>query len=578
MPRPSDTLRAFLSEFRRRRVGRVAVAYAVGAWALVEVADTVFPRLMLSDDAVTLVIIVAFAGFPVALVLAWWYDITPDPSDPPSRRAKLGTVALLLALLVLAGVATSSAWDVLARPDRIRSLVVLPFEDRTGDPDQQYLVAGIYDGLLGELAQLADLRIISRTSARSYRNSDKSIPDIARELSVDAVVEGSVERTGDEVTVRLRLVRAAPVEESVWAEAYSRDVRDVVAMYGDIARAIADGIESRISPSQESRFASAPAIDPRVYELYLRGTYHLNRLTPADVEAGLEYLHAAVDLDPANARVYAGLAEGYASIGHGFVSSADAWERARAAATRATTLDPALAEGHAALADVKLYYEWDWSGAEAAFLRADELNPNLALNHYHYAWFLALFDRFDEAIVEHRRAQSLDPLRPLHTAWLAQLHNLAGDYDEAIRQAEIALDLAPNHPAALISLGISYLQKGMPERAMEFHEQLASTPARWVLGATCARTGRLADARRIAAEVEAEGPTAFGSLGLVAIYAELGELDTAFRWLEHQPAHAFVPWVRNEMFFEGLREDPRFTAWLERMDLPAVEPRRRAAR
>jgi tetratricopeptide (TPR) repeat protein len=241
------------------------------------------------------------------------------------------------------------------------------------------------------------------------------------------------------------------------------------------------------------------------------------------------------------------------------------------------TLDPTLGEAHAALADVKLYYEWDWPGAEDSFRRAAELNPSHAFNHYHYSWYLALFDRMDEAIREHQLAQALDPYTPVHTAFLGTLYGMAGRYDDQLREAHKAFELSPKAPAALLALGWAYLDKGMHAEAIATHEQLvASTPTgKWALGVTYARTGQTARARAIAQEL-AKNPSGWNAMGLAFIYGALGEHDLAFEWLNYQPNHAWLPWIRAGTWHPAhwlapLRDDPRYRALLSRMRLTPLE-------
>lgn len=566
--------RRFLSELRRRRVWRVAAAYAVSAWVVVEVADTVFPRLFLPEWSVTAVIVAVVVGFPIALVLAWSFDIVPDASagSAASRRRRWLRLGLAGCVLVAAVAAASVVWPRLVTPAAaLDSIVVLPFENLSADPEQDFFVAGMYDALLGELGQVGALRVISRRSAMHYATSDNTIPEIARELNVDGVIEASIARTGESVRIRVQLIQALPDERPLWNETYVRDVRDVLVMHGDIARSIAQAIRIELTPEQARRLAAAPSVDPEIYEAYLLGMYHLNRSTPEGFETGLRYLHEAVQANPTDARAYAGLALGYATLGHGFEPSPDAWSRARAAALRAVALDPDLAEAHAALADVKYYYEWDWEGAERAFRRANELNPNLAMNHYHYAWFLAGFGRLEEAIAEHKRAQELDPLEPLHTAWLGALYTRDGRPDDGIREAQKAMDLRPNFPSGLFVLGDAYNAKGMHDSAIAAHERLvAETPVgRWVLARTYGLAGRTEDARRIAAELEAE-PTSWNAFGLAAVYSVLGDKDRAFHWLDYEPRHAWFPAIRRTSlgWFSNLYDDPRYQDLIDQLELP----------
>jgi TolB-like protein/Flp pilus assembly protein TadD len=517
-------------------------------------------------------------GFPVALLLAWSFDIVPDRDG--GMRAVRPKQWLVLALGSVAFVAAAGAvtrvW--VRSADASESLVVLPIE-ALADTGQIYFAAGMHEALIGELAQINALRVISRTSSLHYSASGKSVPEIARELNVRNVVEASVTRSGDEVEIRVQLIRALPEERSVWSDVYRRDVRAVRALHGEIARTIAQQIRVQLTPEEQTRLNTAQDIDPATYEAYLRGMYHLQRNTPEDITAGLRYMHDAVARNPADARAYAGLALGYATLGHGVAPPDDAWTRARAAAMRAVALDPNLAEAHAALADVKYYYEWDWEGAERAFRRANELNPNLAMNHYHYAWYLATLDRLDEAIVEHKLARDLDPLTAIHTGWLGGLYIMAGRYDDAIREAKAAIEPQPDAPVGYLVLGDAFLEKGMFEEAIATHrEASAKLPrARWFLGHTLAVAGQTNEARQIAATLEAEKPNAWNAFGLGAIYSALGDRDRAFTWLAVEPHHAWLPSVRNVYWFKGLRGDPRLAQLVERMHLPAARDNGRVA-
>jgi TolB-like protein/Flp pilus assembly protein TadD len=454
-----------------------------------------------------------------------------------------------------------------------RAVVVLPLENLSGDPDQEYFAAAMHSALIGELGRIGALRVISRTSAVGVRAAGLALPEIASMLAVDLALEGSVMREGDDVRIRVHLLETRPRERQIWTQEFRRRAADALAIHGDIARAVADAVRIELAPGESARLASAHAMTPATYEAYLRGLYHLDLATPAEAERGLRYLHEAVDADPANARVLAALAEGYIRLGHGFAPPDGARERAREAAQRAIRLQPDLAEAHAALATALLYYEYDFAGAERHFLRARELNPNLAMNHYHYAWYLALFDRLDEAIAAHQRARSLDPLDPLHTTWLGLLYLMAGRPDDGMREARHALELAPRAPGGWFVLGDAYALKGMHDDAVAAHRRLTEwgPPFAWPLAITCALAGRLDCARAAIAELEALPPNAWNAFGLAAAYSAVGEPDRALEWLRYEPRHAWFPWIRNIDWFAGLWGDPRFDALLAGHGLP---PRR----
>jgi TolB-like protein len=565
-------LKDFLTELRRRHVGRVAVGYAVGAWLLVEIADTVFPRLLIPEWTVSVLIGITIIGFPIAVMLAWWFDVVPDATSPARKRRWLAPALISLTVIIGAAFASSRFLPKLMDPTDIESVVVLPFENLSGKADEDYFVSGTHDEVIAELSQVSSLRVISRRSAMRYKASALSIPEIAQQLSVDAIVEGSVQRTDEGVVVRVVLIRAFPQERQVWTQTFTRSERDVRALHGEVARNIAQQIRVELTPNELTRLSDAPAVDPRVYELYLRGTHLINNRSSGrpDVLKGLEYLRQAIDVNPADAYSYAALADAYATMGHAWVHVPDAWPQARAAALRAVALDPSLAEAHGALAKIKMYYEWDWEGAGRAFRRANELNPSLAANHYHYAHYLRLFDRLDEAIKEHELAKNLDPFTAAHTAWLGSLYLSAGRPDDALREAHQALKVSRTAPAGWVVLGDAYTGKKMYAEAIAAHRQLVELNPRgkWFLGVTYAKTGKRSEALRTAAELQAEPITPFSAFGLASTYAALGDKERAFQWLEHKEPHAWLPWIRVLPEFESLRGDPRYHALLARMKLP----------
>lgn len=494
------------------------------------------------------------------------------------RLGRRPVAAALAALLLLAG--GYALWRVgpgAAVASEIRALAVLPLENRTGDPGQDYFVDGMTDAMITELSKLGSVKVISRSSVMRYREREKSLQEIAEELGVDGVVEGSVARSGDRVRITAQLVHAGS-DEHVWADAYDGDLSDVLLLQSDVARDIAREIAVTLTPQAQTLLASAERVDPVTYEAYLRGMHYLNKSTPEDFQQGIAYLQEAVDRDPASARAYAGLAAGYITIAHG-PDATDVRNKAREAAERAIRLDPELAEAHATLAAILTYLDWDWEAAEREYKRANELNPNLAMNRYHYAWYLALFERLDEAIEEHKRAQELDPLTPLHTAWLGELYNLAGRHDDALAEARKTLEMDDRNAISLYVTGTAYLGKGMIEEAVEAHEAAVAVNPNWrfALGATYVAAGRRGDAERILREIEAEEVSSFGAFQRAWLNTVLGNVDEAYRWWDYEPHHAWVAWIRiwppPELFpdAERLRLDPRFEELMARMGLPMPE-------
>ncbi len=458
-----------------------------------------------------------------------------------------------------------------ASAGRIESLAVLPLENLTGDPEQEYFVDGMTEALIANLGKIGALQVRSRTSIMQYKDVKKPLPEIARELNVDAVVEGSVVRVAEQVRISAQLIHA-PTDTHLWVDSYERDLRDVLALQSEVAQAIARQIEITVTPDQEARLAaSARPVNPETYKAYLKGMFYLNKFTPEGREKGLAYLHQAIEKDPADPLAYAGLAGGYSIIGHGPAPSPEALPRAEAAALKALELDDTLAEAHTILAEVKLYYDWDWAGAEQALQRALELNPNLALTRAHYSWYLQLFGRTDEALAEMKRAQELDPLAPIYTAWLGDQYLWAGQYDEAIDEARKSLELDSDFPVGLYTLGSIYAAKGMYEEAIAAHQKAGAVDPDlgWALGRTYALAGQRDEALNVLADLGKEYQQR-NAWGVAEIYAALGEKDEAFRWLEagYEYRHNWIPWMGWNPNYEPLHDDPRFGDLLRRLNFP----------
>ena len=451
-------------------------------------------------------------------------------------------------------------------------LAVLPLEDLSGDPDQAFFAAGMHDTLITDLARIRALRVTARASALRYRDTRKSVREIARELKADAVLTGSVARSGDRVRVTAQLIDAA-TENLLWTDRYDRAVREVLSLQNEIVAAIAREVRLQLTPDEQARLTRARPVNPEAHEAYLRGMFFVNQGTPDGIKKGLALLHEAVAKDPAHPQPYAHLAAGYSTLGHRPSPPPDAFTRARAAALNALQLDESVADAHAVLGELILYGErsWDWPAAERSFERAVELNPALPRAHAHYAWHLALFDRWDEALASMRRAEEVDPLTPLWPAWRSWLLNAAGRFDEGVRAAEQSLELNPNFRVGHGVLGMAYTGKAMYKEAVAAFEKANGG---FGLGVAYARAGRSDDARRLAVELErAKDP-----IGAASIYAVLGDRDLAFRLLEtaYEERDSNIPWMQANPALRTLGDDPRFVDLLRRMNLPLLPLRPRA--
>ena len=453
-------------------------------------------------------------------------------------------------------------------PD-IQSVAVLPLVNVSGTDDQAYLASGMTEALINRLGQLAAPTVISRTSVARYRGTEKSVRQIARELGVDAVVEGSVMRVGSRVRITAQLVDGS-TEQQVWAGSYDEELRNVLALQNDVARAVATQIQETLTPEQEKRLTRFRHVDPAVYEAYLKGMFHLNTFTASGFETGLSYLRDAIDADPDDPLPRVGLAHGYSLVAHNSLSPPpDAFEKAKAAARAALDRDSSLAHAHAVIGEVSLYRDWHLDRARRAFRWALALNPNLASAHAHYGWYLMAVGRSGDAGAHMKRAQELDPLVPIYSAWLGWIYATTGRTDRAIDEAKNALELDPDFSWGLHVLGLAHAVDGRHDEAISVHRRLAqiAPPLRWSLACSYARAGEYAEARAIASELEAD-PTPIQMWGLARIYAGLGNRDKAIGWLEaaYDARLSWMPWVDRYPSFQSLREDPQFRNLVQRVN------------
>jgi TolB-like protein/DNA-binding SARP family transcriptional activator/Tfp pilus assembly protein PilF len=456
---------------------------------------------------------------------------------------------------------------------QIRRVAVLPAQYLPADPGQEYFADGITDQLINNLCKIRALEVISRTSVMRYKGTDKSVPEIAGELRVDALVELSVFRAEDRVRITAQLIEAA-TERNLWAESYERDVRDMLALQNEVAQAIARQVRVTLTPEDEARLAGGRPVNPEAEEAYLKGRFFSLQFTPEAPEKGIAYLRQAIELDPQDPRPYAALADAYIVLAicyaRGFPREA-AFEEAETAAAKAIKLDQSLGEARAVLGLVRLYHHWDWPGAERELRRAIEVSPYSAFAHWGLSRYLALVGQLDEAIAESRRAQELDPLSPVIGTSLALYYYLAGEYDRTIAEAREMLELDPDFAGALWILGAAFERKGMYDEAIAaqrraVEENPAFAP---LLAVTYAVAGQPEEARRILAGVD-EQTKRREALFVSGVYASLGDIDQAFEWVEtaYEEGDPAVHWLRLCPHLEGLRDDPRYHDPLQRMNFP----------
>jgi TolB-like protein/tetratricopeptide (TPR) repeat protein len=449
---------------------------------------------------------------------------------------------------------------------------VLPFANLTGDDEQEYLSEGLTEELIAQLGRLhpRQLDVIARSSVMPYKGGRTPADRVGRELGVDFVVEGSAGRDADRVRVTAALVNARDLTR-VWSATYEREPTELPGLQAEVAREVARRVD--IPPARDREPPAPPgrAVNPEVYEACLRGAFYTSQNTKEAFEKGIRYLHRAVELDPADPRAYARLAEGYITMGHGSFERREAFVRAKAAAEQALALQPDIAEAVGVLAHVALYYDWDWARAEQLFEQALALNPSLAMTHYHYAWYLALFDRQEEAIAEHTRARDLDPLRALHSGWLGALYNYVGRHDDAIASAMKGLEIDPRFWPSYQVIANACSAKGLHQDAIAAATRMAELePVRGTLrlSVAFARAGDRARAREEYVKVQAQARGLhYGAAARLALGDREGALQDLEAAFEAHPSS--LPWVRvRGGGFDELRDEPRFQALLRRMNLP----------
>ncbi len=491
------------------------------------------------------------------------------------RAWKTSGVALLAVLGIFAAWVLRPASH---QPPVIRSLAVLPLENLSGDASQEYFSDGMTDELITELGQIGELRVISRTSVMTYKGAHKSLPQIARDLNVDSVVEGTVLRSGNQVRITAQLILAA-ADKHLWAQSYQGDLRDTLALQKQVARSIADAIRIELTPHEQAALKNVKRVNPDAYEAYLKGRYFWNKRTADGLKKAADYFNQAIEKDPNYAQAYAGLADSYALLGdweYGILAPKEAYPRAKAAATKAIELDSTLGEAHISLAFCLDGYDWDWESAGNEFRRGIELNPGYATGHHWYAWHLTALGRNGEAVAEIKKAESLDPLSLIISADLAEELLIAHRYDEAITQSRKTMDLDPRFAVAHYELGQAFVQKHMYNEAIaELQKAIAlsggSTTCTSNLAYAYAVSGSKNEAVKILNDLKNRSNHGVSNAPEIAlVYVGLDEHDQAMAWLEKAFAERFNPGVLLRPAFDPLRSDPRFQDLLRRIGLKPV--------
>src|SRR5271168_2152566 len=458
----------------------------------------------------------------------------------------------------------------------IRSLAVLPLESLSNDASQDYFADGMTDELITDLGQISALRVISRTSVMTYKHAHKPLPEIARELNVDAVVEGTVLRSGDRVRISAQLIEAAS-DKHLWAQSYEGELRDTMALQNKVASAIAEQIRIDVNPQEQAALKNLRVVNPDAYQSYLKGRYFWNKRTAEGLKVALAYFNQAIEEDPKYAQAYSGLADTYALLGdwqYAVMPFKEALPKAKVAVLRALELDSSLSEAHTSLGYSLRAFDWDFDSAGKEFRRAIEINPSYATAHHWNAMNLGLLGRPEEALVEMRKAENLDPLSLIINSDLAEFLLLTHSYDESVKQSGKVIEMDPAFAIGHKQLGDAYLLKQMDKEAVaELQKAVRLSGGSPICIADLARayvaSGKMNEAGKLLSGLEKSSNTSYSNAPHIAmIYASMGDSEQAMHWLERAYEERFNPSILLRAGFDPLRSDPRFEDLMRRIGRP----------
>lgn len=585
---PESSIHRLFSELKRRRVFRVAGVYAVVAWAVIEVAETIFPILMLPGWLLTAVTVLALLGLPLAVVLAWGLEMTPDgvKRTPAARETAPGGAwgaPTLLGLAVVVLITGAAGYYYLRPPGPSvgpddRSIAVLPFDNLSGDPENEYFSDGITEDILTNLAQIGDLRVISRTSVMTYKDSEKTIPEIARELEVAYVLEGSVRRAGGRVRVTAQLIHAA-TDDHVWAESYDRRLTDIFGIQSEVAHAIGQELQAELSTAVRNRIETAPTTDLRAYESFLKGRALLDQRTAEPVRQAIDFFQGAIERDSSYGLAWAGLADALSLLTYYDYAIPDSVPPALEAAGRAVELAPELGQTHASLG-IAHSLRQEGPAALQELERAIGLTPSYAEAQSWLGWVRLMTGSPEQAVRPAEEAVELDPLAPAYRAYLSEIRLANRDLEGALPEARRAAELQPEYGFAHFMEGLTLYHMGRHAEARSALERAKpmvpprGTPSHVEIDAALAlvriAAGDRAGAREVLANLagRSDDPDARFATGI--IHAALGDLDAAFDALGQVEAWGSLSNENLRYFFPDaladLRSDARYPALLGQVD------------
>ena len=585
--------RKFISELNRRNVIKSTIAYLAVAWVIIQIASTILPTFNSPDYTLKIIIYLLSAGLPIWIGFSWIYDLTPEGFKKSNdytineefnrltnrRLNKIIAGALLIAVLLLVSVSfwAGSQWNEGFLKHTTKKIAVIPFTYETNENEtEDYFKTGMTNELINELSKVDQLTIMNQASTELLTKNLSSASFVFLNVikQVDYFIYGSINRQQNIIDVYLELKEKVD-SKPIWQKRYSRDISEIRLLWSEAASDLAMKMGIDVKFEDSVLWSNLKRVNPETYELYLKGKHFLNKSTVEDWQRGMVYLNEAKDRNPSDPYAWAGLAEGYITLGHAGVGETDVFPKALEAAKRAIQLDSTNAEAWASLAQYHTYFGWDWKLAEYAFKRANTLNPNMAYNHYHRAWYLAIFGKMNEAIEEHKRAQELDPFTPLHTAWLGGLYHMVGEYEKGLIEAEKAAQMQDGYALSMLVKGRILMDQGKYEEGLEILKQASEIVRAWRYygyAQALIQAGRKEEAKAIIQELEAKPPNGWRALCLGILYSKLGDFDKALEWFNYKEKDAWYVGIRIFNLPEELKKDPRFLKLISDMNLPYPSP------
>ncbi len=585
-------LSKLISELRRRHVFKSTIAYLAIAWVIIQIASVLLPTFQAPDYIIKALIYILSIGLVFWVGFSWIYDLTSEGfkktdtiiddeesiklTDQRLNKVIAGSLVSAVILLIIISFWAGSSWNEESGSPEPKKVAVIPLVQNSEDVEVEYFETGMTEALIDELSKVDQLTVIKQSSTKvltSGFNPNNSL--ITNVLSgIDYFVKGIIERELNKIIIKIELYEFID-GEPIWKKSYTNDLSEVRKLWAEVAADLARQMSIIVKKDDAVLWTGLRPVKPETYELYLKGKHYMNKSTAAEWQRGLVYMQEAIDRNPSDPYAHAFLAEAYINLGHGPAAPPDVFPKALEAANRAIELDSTIALGWAALSHYHTYFGMDWAIAETAFERANELNPNLADNHYHRAWYLALFGRMNEAIEEHKRAQELDPFAPLNTAWLGELYRWVGLYEEGLVEVEKASEMENDYALSMLIKGRILLDQGKIAEGLEMLRRASEINSEWKYvgyGPALIQTGHIEEGRAILKELEDKPINSFRALFMGVMYDELGDTDKAFERFSYENKYAWYPWLRVMFSTEKIRKDPRFLKMIRDNNLPDPAP------